>query len=78
MKIVTSSGRGREKIANSLARLTRASLSSVTWSIGIRPRYSIRRPTSAARRRRDRSADDLADLAQGSVAERRHGLTGWS
>ena len=30
------------------------------------------------RRRRDRSTDDLANLAQGSIAERRHGLTGWS
>src|SRR5277367_638508 len=30
------------------------------------------------RRRRYRSADDLADLAQSSIAERRHGLTGWS
>ena len=48
VKIVTSSGRGREKIANSSARLTRASLSCVTWSIGIKPRYSILRPTSSA------------------------------
>ena len=48
MKIVTSSTRGRENSETWLARLTRASLCSAIVSTGIRPRYSIRRPTSAA------------------------------
>src|SRR5271165_7397866 len=46
--MVTSSGRGRENRTKPSPRLTAASLSSVTESIGISPRYSMRRPTSAA------------------------------
>ena len=48
VKMVTSSGRGRENSAKSSRRLIGASLSSVTESMGISPRYSMRRPTSAA------------------------------
>jgi hypothetical protein len=48
VKMVTSSERGRENTPKPSPRLTSASLSSVTESIGISPRYSMRRPTSAA------------------------------
>ena len=78
VKTVTSSGRGRENSAKPSPRLIGA-----IGLLGDRVdgnQTEIFDTSSDLRRgrRRDRPADDLADLAQGPVAEGRHCLTGWS